>query len=84
MRHDKVKNLFARQAKQCFRDVEVEPALQPLNGERFEYRSANTKPDARSDVRMKGFWMNHQNAFFDTRIFYRFASSYLSGTPSEV
>ena len=81
MRHDNVKRLFAYQAKQCFRDVELEPALQPLSGETFEYKTANTKPEARSDIRVRSFWTNMQNAFFDTKVIYPFASSYSSKTP---
>jgi len=33
MRHDEVSRLFASEAKKVFRDVEVEPPLQVLNGE---------------------------------------------------
>jgi len=33
---------------------------------------------------VRGFWTNQQNAFFDTRIFYPFASSYLFATPSQL
>jgi len=63
MRHDSVKRLFASEAKKCFRDVELEPNLQPLSGEVLNYKSANVKPDARSDVRVRGFWTNQQIRF---------------------
>ena len=42
------------------------------------YKSAITTDDARSDVRVRGFWGNKQNAFFEMRYFYPFASSYNS------
>lgn len=50
----------------------------------MDYKTANIKPDARSDVRIRGFWTRYRNAFFDTRIVYPFASSYLSKSPVDV
>ena len=47
----------------------VEPSLQPLNGENFLYRSANTDSEARLDVKARGFWNRGQDAFFDVRVF---------------
>ena len=35
------------------RDVTIEPRLQPVTGEEFIYRSANTDDDARLDVKAK-------------------------------
>ena len=64
--------------KELHHDVEVEPPLQPLTGETFHHRSANTDPDARADLRVKGSWIDSRNAFFDTRVFYLHASSYRS------
>jgi len=81
MRHDEENILFAYQAKKFFRDVEVEPMLQELNGEIMDYKSANIKAEARSDIRIRGFWARRENAFFDFRIVYPFASSYLSKSP---
>jgi len=81
VRHDEENRLFAYQAKKVFRDVEVEPMLQELNGEVMDYKSANILPEARSDIRIRGFWTRKENAFFDFRIFYPFASSYLSKSP---
>src|SRR6056300_287605 len=45
------------------------------SGEEFKYGSANKKSDARSDVRIRGFWGNKKDAFFEFRVFYPFASS---------
>ena len=75
MRHDEPKEIFASFAKQVFRDVEVEPDLEPLTGEEMKYKSANVQDDARSDVRIRGFWGKTRNAFFDFRAYYAFASS---------
>ena len=58
-----------------FKDVEIEPHLYSLSGEEFKYKSANRKQDARSDVRVCGFWGNKKDAFFEFRVFYPFASS---------
>ena len=45
--------------------------------------AANTDPDARADIRVRGFWTDSRNAFFDTRVFYPHARSYQSrGLPS--
>ena len=58
--------------------MEIEPNLDPLSGEELDYKSANRRPDARSDVRVRGFWGNRQDAFFEFRVFNPFASSYAS------
>ena len=52
--------------------------LQPFTRESFSHHTANTEPDARADIRVRGFWTQSQNAFFDTRVFYPRASSYRS------
>ena len=64
--------------KEVHNDVEVEPKLQPVLGESFRYRTANTDPDARADIRVQGFWTQGSNAFFDTRVFYPHAQSHRS------
>jgi hypothetical protein len=46
--------------------------------------SANREDDARWDIRVRGFWTREQNAFFDIRIFYPHAESYLSRSPAKV
>ena len=54
----------------------VEPVHQPLSGESFQSRSANTQDEARCDIRARGFWSRGQDAFFDVRVFYPNTSSY--------
>jgi len=49
--------------------VEVEPKLQPLNNETFQYKTANTQYGARLDISMNGFLGScfevfHQNKSF--------------------
>ena len=55
-----------------------ESTLQPLNGETFSYRTANTDAEARADIRARGFWSKGQDAYFDVRVFHPNASSYVS------
>ena len=81
MRHNDPTDFLASCMKELHHDVEVEPplqALQSLTGETFHYRSANTDPDARADLWVKGFWADSHNAFFDTRVFYPHVWSYRS------
>ena len=84
MRHDQPKRLFAEYCSEVFQDVEVEPSLTPLAGEEMRYKSANVAQDARSDVRVRGFWTEQRNAFFDMRVFYPFASSYRHQSPNKL
>ena len=46
-------------------DVEIEPPLQPLNGEIIEGLAGD---NARLDVRARSFWRQGQNAYFDVRV----------------
>ena len=60
-------------------DVAVERLLAPLSGERFtadNSDSTNTAPDARADIRARGFWSRAESAFFDIRVFHPDAASY--------
>jgi hypothetical protein len=77
-RHDDVRDLIATEIGSVLNDVETEPLLQPLTGEILLPTSANRTPDARSDIRARGFWQRQQNAFFDVRIFYPHARCYRS------
>ena len=81
MRHDGPKNLFAKWCGGCFRDIGLEPGLEPLSGEVFESKSAKKEDEARSDVRVRGYWGNYRNAFFEFRVFYPHAHSYKSTKP---
>ncbi len=76
MRHDDPTAFLAKCMKEVHNDVELEPQLLPLTGESLRHRTANTDPDARADIRVRGFWTDSRNAFFDTRVFYPHASSY--------
>ena len=82
MRHDKEKVLFAENCKKVYKDVEIEPQLDAIDGEVLDLKTANRSDEARSDVRVRGFWGNKQNTFFECRVFYPFAKSHLSDSIS--
>ena len=76
IQHNEVRDTLA----QCMRDaghtvVEIEPQLQPLTGEVFDYKSANKEDEARSDIKCYGFWSNMRQAYFDVKVVSPFARS---------
>ena len=74
--HNEVRDLVTVLCKDAgYKDVEREPKLQPLQGEQFEYKSAKIEDDARSDVRVRGFWRPWRNVFFDVTACSPFAPS---------
>ena len=70
IRHNEVQDMTASLLTEVCHNVATEPPLQPLSGETFSARSANTDDNARLDIRARGFWNNHQDAFFDVRVFF--------------
>ena len=70
IRHDQIRDVTAQLLSEVCPNVEVEPALQPITGETFHYRTANVEDNARLDVKAQGFWgSNRQCAYFDVRVF---------------
>ena len=55
-RHNELQDFTASILTEVCHNVAIEPKLQPLDGETFQYRSANTDTEARLDVRACGFW----------------------------
>ena len=84
MRHDELRNIIAKEMSHVLKDVQCEPPLQPLSGEHVLPPSANTETDARVDIRARGFWTSQQNAYFDVRVTYPHAQSYLSKSLSSL
>ena len=85
IQHNEVRDVMA----QCMREaghslVEVEPQLQELSGEVFDYKSANKEADARSDIKCCGFWSNKRQAFFDVKVVSPFARSYARMSPAQL
>ncbi len=69
IRHNEVRDITADLLTEICHDVELEPTLQPLTGERLSHRTANTEDGARLDVKARGFWDRMQCAFFDIGFF---------------
>ena len=80
IRHNEIRDITATLLTEICHNVATEPPLQPLTNESFVHRTANTEPNARLDIRARGFWNTGQDAFFDVRVFYPNASSNRSMT----
>ena len=78
IRHNEIRDISASLLNEVCHNVGIEPSLQPLSGETFENRTANTSNEARVDIRARGFWNKSQDAFFDVRVFHPNAPSYRS------
>eukprot|EP00731_Ephydatia_muelleri_P016081 Em0009g505a len=78
VRHNDIRDFTASLLTEVCHNVATEPTLQPLNGETFSYRTANTDAKARADIRARGFGSKGQDAYFDVRVFHPNASSYVS------
>ena len=74
-RHDEMRDLIACIATEISSDVQTEPHLEELTGERFN-GGVNEADEARLDLSIRGFWQRGQRAFFDIRIFNPFAQSH--------
>ena len=70
IRHDEVRDLFAKLLIDVCHDVQREPKLQPLNGETLSRKSCTTDDEARLDIAASGFWGGRfQQTLFDVRVF---------------
>ena len=56
LRHNELRDFTAETLSEVCTDVCVEPSLQPLTGETFDYATANLEDGARVDVCAAGFW----------------------------
>ena len=63
-RHDNLRDFFAKLLEKVCNDVETEPHLQPVGGQRFK-PSVNISDEARSDVRARGYWRPGQDFYYD-------------------
>ena len=85
IQHNEVRDTIA----QCMREaghtaVETEPQLQPLDGEVFDYKSANKDDEARSDIKCCGFFSNMRQAYFDVKVVSPFARSNVHLKPAQL
>ena len=67
MRHESIRNFEANLLQKICNDVELEPILQPLEGEKFKLK-INAADDARLDIRARGLLRKGQSAYFDLRV----------------
>ena len=70
IRHNEIRDTFANLMNEVCHDVEIEPKLQPLQGESFVNNSTTTEDEARLDIKANGLWGSRfSRAFFDVKIF---------------
>ena len=75
IRQNELRDLTAHLTEVCS-NVGVEPALQPLEGERMDHRTANSEDNDRLDIKADNLWSrDRQSAFFDIRVFNALAPS---------
>ena len=68
LRHNSLRDLFAEILEEVCSDVQIEPPLLPLTGEKLPHGS-NTTPGARLDLSARNLWSPLAKAFIDVRIF---------------
>ena len=70
IRHNEIRDTFANLINEVWHDVEIEPKLQPLQGESFVNNSTTTENEARLDIKAIGLWGSRfGRAFFDVSFF---------------
>ena len=83
VQHNETRDVIAQVMQEAgCKEVAIEPRLQELTGEVFDYKSANVEAKARSDVCCLGFWSEDRKAFFDVRVFSPFAKTYSHMAPA--
>ena len=55
IRRDEIRDITCSLLKEVCSDVTKEPLLQPLQGEKFNYKTANVEQEARVDISARGF-----------------------------
>ena len=84
-RHNLIRDFTAECLREVCTDVETEPSLQPLSGERLHYSTARTNDGDRPDVRARGFWDNPwQDCYLDVRVFHPDCPSYRRSGPASL
>ena len=76
IRHNEIRDFIGRMISRVQNDVQIEPELQPLDGEQFCLASTLTGDQARPDVRARGFYRAGQQAYFDIKVMNPNAESY--------
>ena len=69
IRHNEIHDLTASLLTEVCHEVQVEPTLQPISGESFDYATLNTEYEAHLDVSMNGFWGGRcEKSFVDVKV----------------
>ena len=82
-RHNELRDLEADLLSMVCNDVEIEPQIQDVTGEQLSSGS-NLAMEARLDIHVRGFWEQHQSAFFDIRDCHPNAESYKQPEPKQI
>ena len=69
LQHNEVRDLTAALLAETCKGVSVEPPLQALDDEEFNFRSSNCDDEARLDIKVSDFWSKGRDAFFDVSFF---------------
>ena len=83
-RHDNLRDLLTHLLSKICKDVEAEPHLTPVTTEQMSLKTANTRDEARLDIKAIRFWQRGQNAFFDLRVTHVNSSYQKSTTTDEI
>ena len=76
IRHNEICDITGEILKEVCNDVEIEPHLQKITGEKFKFKTSVTTEEARLDVAARGFWTRGSKAFADVKVFNPFAKRY--------
>ena len=82
-RHNEIRDLEAELLEMVCSDVQIEPSLQPVTGEKLN-RRANKENGARLDVHARKLWERQRSAFFDVRVCHPNADSFREMTPQQI
>ena len=78
IRHNDLRDLTANMLSKVCKEIEIEPKLTPLMGEKLDNRTASTTNEARLNIRACRVWERGQQAFLDFRVFDPNACRYLN------
>ena len=76
LQHNEVCDLTAALLAEMCKGVSVEPPLQALDDEEFNFCSSNCDDEVRLDIKVSDFWSKGRDAFFDVRVLYPIVPSY--------
>ena len=78
MRHNEIRNTFAKIMHDVCYNVEADLTLQLLQGESFKHKTTSTDVTARLEVKTNGLWGSRFSRYFlDVKIFNSLSKSCL-------